>query len=603
MRETVLYQVQAIPEKRLIDVKCTIPNPDPLGQRVLLPAWIPGSYLIRNFSGHIVTLQAYDHEQVVPVQMLDKNTWFCGPTCGPLVVHYQVHAYDLTPRGAHVDSTHAFFNGSRVFLQVCGQEEAAVHIEIIAPFDPKYHHWRVATSLERVGAESFSFGLYQARHYEDLIDHPVEMGEFEVFSFEVVEVVHDLVVIGKHRADINRLKTDLSCLCEYHIRFFGVPAPMKKYTFLLTVLNDGYGGLEHCSSSVIHCKRAHLPKFNDIKVSDGYRTLLGLLSHEYFHAWNVKCIKPSAFSPYHLTCENYTRQLWIFEGITSYYDELALVRTKRISKENYLELLGQLCTRVYSTPGRFKQTLEQASFEAWIKFYRPDENSLNATISYYTKGALVALALDLLLRHETNNQCSLDQVMQVVWQRFGMTRQGLPEEYFERIVEEVSGCRLKDFFDRTLRSTEDFLIAPYLEKVGIVLNIFSASSMEEVGGRKPMDLLERPLLEVKLKPGTSDVHLACVFEGSAAEMAGLAPGDIIIAVNGFRVDRVHFESVIAHYAVGEEVLLHVFRRDILMTFKVVLRSGWLHTYVLATASSLTEQQRVLLQSWLNCDIS
>jgi predicted metalloprotease with PDZ domain len=376
---------------------------------------------------------------------------------------------------------------------------------------------------------------------------------------------------------------------------------MKKYVFLVTVLHEGYGGLEHCASSVVHCKREHLPKLGDVKVSDGYRTLLGLLSHEYFHTWNVKRIKPCAFLPYNLTCENYTRQLWIFEGITAYYDDLALIRTKRISKESYLELLGQLCTRFYSTPARFKQTLEQASFEAWTKFYKPDENSLNTTISYYTKGALVALTLDLLLRQETNNQCSLDTVMQVIWQRFGLTEHGLPEGAFEKIAAEVSGCSLKVFFDKSL-SVEELSIATYLGAAGIIVNTFPAASVEEIGGKKSAELLNNPgspLLEVKLKSGTSEVNIASVFEGGAAEAAGLAPGDIIVAVNGFKVDRSRFETTIANYAVGEEVLLHVFRREELMTFKIILRGGWLQTYSLTISSTLTEQQQVLLNGWLD----
>lgn len=600
MTNPIQYQVRpSYPETHLLDVTCIIDDPNPEGQTVALPAWIPGSYLIRDFSRHIVSLKAEANGKPVAIQMFDKNTWKCDPTPGPLLLSYQAYAYDLTPRGAYVDNTQAFFNGSRIFLQVLGRENVACVVEIQKPVSKIYHHWRVATSLPRTNAEIFQ---YQAENYADLIDHPVQMGDFSVATFTVCGVPHELVIVGKQAGDIERLCKDLATICEHHIQFFTLPAPMDRYVFLLTVLGDGYGGLEHRFSSALQCRRDNLPKVNDPAVSNEYRTLLGLFSHEYFHAWNIKRIKPTAFTPYQLERENYTRQLWIFEGITSYYDELALVRTKIISKESYLELLTHMLTAVALTPGRLKQTLEQSSFEAWTKFYKPDENSPNANISYYTKGALVALALDLLIRQETAQQCSLDDVMRACWQHYGVTGQGLPEGVFEDLVIKISGCNLSSFFDKALRSTEDLVLEPLFATVGIELTWTPAISLEEAGGRKPQTSAERfkkrPVLDVKLKSTGIDAQLVYVIEGGTAQLAGLAPNDVIIAVNDLKVDRVRLESIIANYEIGDVVTIHAFRRDELMIFKVMLQGSKLKTATLTISPTISKTQQKSLDAWL-----
>lgn len=627
MTNPIQYQVRpTYPETHLLDVTCIIDDPNPEGQIVALPAWIPGSYLIRDFSRHIVSLKAEANGQSVSIQMLDKNTWKCDPTSGPLLLSYQVYAYDLTPRGAYVDNTQAFFNGSRIFLQVQGREDVACVVDIQKPVSKIYHHWRVATSLPlgsgsspdkswtressfreaslATEVQNLSGELYQyhAENYADLIDHPVQMGDFSVATFKACGVPHELVVFGKQTGDIERLCKDLATICEHHIQFFALPAPMDRYVFLLTVLGDGYGGLEHRFSSALQCRRDNFPKVNDPGVSSEYRTLLGLFSHEYFHAWNIKRIKPSAFTPYQLGRENYTRQLWIFEGITSYYDELALVRTKIISKENYLELLAHTLTAVALTPGRLKQTLEQSSFEAWTKFYKPDENSPNANISYYTKGALVALALDLLIRQETAQRCSLDDVMRACWQHYGLTGQGLPEGAFEDLAIKVSGCNLSSFFDKALRSTEDLLIEPLFEPVGVELIWTQPISLDEAGGRRPQAPNERfknrPALDVKLKSIGLDAQLVYVIEGGTAQLAGLAPNDVIIAVNDLKVDRARLETIIANYEIGDVVTIHAFRRDELMTFKVMLQGSRLKIATLAISPTISETQQKCLDAWL-----
>ena len=290
-----------------------------------------------------------------------------------------------------------------------------------------------------------------ATSYDELIDRPVLMGELSIGRFEVAETEHIFAIAGRHDADLERLERDMQQACSFHADFFGTVLPMSRYVFLIIVMNEGYGGLEHGNSAALICNRDQLPRSGQTRIMSGYRDFLGLVSHEYFHLWNIKRIRPEPFLPYALDQEAYTRQLWVFEGITSYYDDLALLRSKLITLEAYLELLGRNLTGVYRSQGRRCQTLEESSFDAWIKFYKPDENSPNAVVSYYSKGAMVALALDLELRLQSGGRCSLDEVMQVAWRKYGhAASSGLPEGGFEHLAEEVSGLNLAEFFKQAL---------------------------------------------------------------------------------------------------------------------------------------------------------
>ncbi|MBY0445394.1 MAG: peptidase M61, partial [Burkholderiales bacterium] len=341
----------------------------------------------------------------------------------PLEIHYSVYAWDLSVRGAYLDQTRGFFNGTSVFLAVQGQENALCNVEIIAPEGKQYKNWKVATTLATHHTKQGQFGAYQAANYDELIDHPVEMGEFSQISFKACGIPHDIVIAGRHNADLKRLKKDLKQICEYQIKLFGEPAPFDRYVFMTMAVGDGYGGLEHRSSTALMCNRDDLPLAHETQIKTGYRQFLGLCSHEYFHSWNVKRIKPAAYAPYDLKQENYTRLLWAFEGITSYYDDLTLVRTGLISQQEYLDLLAQTISGVERGNGRTKQSLADSSFDTWVKFYRQDENSPNSLVSYYTKGALVALCLDLLIRQQTAGQKSLDDVMRLLYYKYYLQKQ------------------------------------------------------------------------------------------------------------------------------------------------------------------------------------
>jgi len=558
----------------LFNVTVTVAAPDPQGQVFALPAWIPGSYMIREFARNIVRIRAESGGQPVDLVKLDKHTWRAAPVAGPLTLHYEVYAWDLSVRAAHLDQTHGFFNGTSVFLRVQGQEAAPHQVDIQRPGDPAAADWRVATSLPELGARRYGFGTYIAADYDDLIDHPVEMGDFALASFKAHGIPHDIVVTGRvPNLDMERLQQDLKAICETQIAFFEPKtkkAPMDRYVFLTMAVGDGYGGLEHRASTALICSRADLPTTAAPKTaerSEGYVTFLGLCSHEYFHTWNVKRIKPAVFAPYDLQVENYTPLLWLFEGFTSYYDDLMLVRSGIISEATYFKLLGKTVGSVWRGSGRTKQSIAESSFDAWTKYYRQDENAPNAIVSYYTKGSLVGLAFDLSIRAKTGGAKSLDDLMRALWERYGRdfyagalgTGRGVTEKEVEALFDEVSGLRLKSLFDRHVRGTEDIPLTKLYAPFGVKV-------LDERKNGKP---------SLNANPGRDQLgtKLSQVHEGGAAHQAGLSAGDIVIAIDGLRVNGnpSNLDQLLSRYRVGDTVTVHAFRRDELMSFDVVLQ--------------------------------
>jgi len=555
----------------LFNVTVTVAAPASEGQVFALPAWIPGSYMIREFARNIVRIRAESGGDAVALTKLDKHSWQAAPVDGPLSLHYEVYAWDLSVRAAHLDQTHGFFNGTSVFLRVLGQEATPHQVDIQRPGDPAASDWRVATSLPELGAKRYGFGTYIAADYDELIDHPVEMADFALGTFKAHGIQHDIVVTGRvPNLDMARLQQDLKAICETQIAFFEPKtkkAPMDRYVFLTMAVGDGYGGLEHRASTALICARADLPTTAAPKTAEpneGYTKFLGLCSHEYFHTWNVKRIKPAVFAPYDLQVENYTPLLWLFEGFTSYYDDLMLVRSGIISEATYFKLLGKTVGSVLRGSGRSKQSVAESSFDAWSKYYRQDENAPNAIISYYTKGSLVGLAFDLTIRAKTGGAKSLDDVMRALWERYGRDfytggARGVTEKEVEALFDEISGVRLKGIFDRYIRCTEDIPLAKLYAPFGIKV------SDERKNGK--------PSLDAGIGRDAGGAKLTQVHEGGAAHQGGLSAGDIVIAVDGLRVNGnpCNLEGLFARYRVGDTVTVHAFRRDELMTFEVTLQ--------------------------------
>jgi predicted metalloprotease with PDZ domain len=568
MKNAIHYSIfPKDPAAHLFEVTLTVDVSDPEGQVFVLPAWIPGSYMIREFARNIVRITAHSGGRHVAISKLDKHTWRAAPCERGLTVMYEVYAWDLSVRAAHLDQTHGFFNGTSVFLCVQGKETLPQVVDIRRPDDAAYKQWRVATALPELKAKRYGFGSYIAANYDELIDHPVEMGTFDLASFKAHGVPHDIVITGRvPNLDMARLTTDLKKICEAQIALFEPKtkrAPVDRYLFMTMVVGDGYGGLEHRASTALICSRADLPVKGRKEMSDGYRTFLGLCSHEYFHTWNVKRIKPAVFAPYDLRMEGYTSLLWLFEGFTSYYDDLILVRSGAIDEPAYLKLVAKTLNGVLRGSGRTKQSVAESSFDAWVKYYRQDENAPNAIVSYYTKGSLIALALDLIIREKTAGRKSLDDVMRALWHRYGRDfytgrahGTGVDESAVEALFDEVTGLSLKRFFDRYVRGVDDLPFDKLLAPFGIVL----ADDRKET----------KPGLGVRTSQEGSDCKLANVFEGGPAHRAGLSAGDLLIAVDGLRVSASKLDKLLSRYRSGDVVTLHVFRRDELMTFTATL---------------------------------
>jgi predicted metalloprotease with PDZ domain len=598
----IRYQVSLhSPQAHLFQVVLTVPDPASEAQILYLPAWIRGSYMIRDFARNIISMEASGGGKRLSVEKLDKQTWSVEPCGDALTVTYTVYAWDLSVRAAHLDDTHAYFNGPSLFLAIHGREQEPCECHILPATQGHLSHWRVATAMPVQDVDDRGFGSYRLSDYEALLDHPVEIGDLESHAFKVRDKIHRFVVGGLYRADYARICRDLVKICTAHAQLFD-DLPVAEYLFLLWVLGEGYGGLEHRNSTSLMCSREDLPVKTDTSLTEGYRRLLGLCSHEYFHLWNVKRIMPAVFQENGLQQEVHTRQLWVFEGITSYYDDLALIRSGVIDPKNYFELLAQTITRVMRGSGRLKQTLEASSFDAWTKFYKQDENAPNAIVSYYSKGALFALALDLHIRLHTSGALSLDDVMRRLWQEYGKTGIGLPERGFERVANEVTGLDLQAFFERGVRSTRDLPLAELLLQFGIGMHLLPAQSSADRG--RVLDVLPeaaqaRPVLGASLTTKNNELVLLQVFDEGAAQAAGLAAGDVVVAVDNLRLNEKQLEKYIAETAQGESVMVHVFRLDRLMAFEVIPQPAPPDTCVLILLESMSTEQKARFDAWLH----
>ena len=507
------YAVEAADlNAHLFRITLTIPQAA-AEQTVSLPVWIPGSYMVREFAKHLQNLRAQQGRRQLACTQQDKCTWRISCRAGePLVLSYEVYAFDNSVRTAWLDSQRGFFNGTSLCLRVHGQEQQPHHLQLhTVRSQPK---WQAATGLAPVKVDKRGFGLYAAADYDELVDCPVELGAFWSGAFTACGIPHRFVVAGAMPSfDGDRLLADTQKICETEIRFWhgsgktaGQKAPYKRYLFMLNAVHDGYGGLEHRNSTALICNRSDLPRQGGPRSSEGYTTLLGLISHEYFHTWNVKQLRPDAFTRYDYTQENYTPLLWFFEGFTSYFDDLLLRRAGLIDDATYLKLLNKAIQQVQQTPGRHVQTVAQASRDAWVKYYRQDENTLNATVSYYTKGSMVALCLDLSLRQTGH---TLDAVMRGLYKRCKagpMREQDLLDE-----LQAQTGRNWQAEIKAWVHSTDELPAAKLLESQGVQIHVESSSFAERLGLRH--------------NDSASGVQVKAVLRGSAAEAAGMAARD------------------------------------------------------------------------------
>ncbi|MGE0333072.1 MAG: M61 family metallopeptidase [Ramlibacter sp.] len=508
----------------LFRVTLTIARPNAL-QQVSLPVWIPGSYLVREFSKNLQKLHARQGARNVPVQQLDKCSWqVSADPLAPLELSYEVYALDNSVRTAWLDAQRGFFNGTSLCLRVHGQEASPHALELCGTAATA--KWDVATGLAAYKVNRKGFGTYLAADYDELVDCPVEMGRFWSGEFRAGGVPHRFVVAGAAGSfDGARLLADARKICEEAIRFWhGKRRPRhESYLFMLNTVDDGYGGLEHRNSTALIASRRDLPRLGEARTSEGYTTLLGLISHEYFHTWNVKRLRPADFTQYDYTQENYSALLWFFEGFTSYYDDLLLRRCGLLDDAGYLKLLNKTINQVLQTPGREVQSVAQASFDAWVKYYRQDENTPNATVSYYTKGALVALCFDLTLRREGAG--NLDAVMRALWVR---CKAGpMSEADFAAVLREVGGRAYSRELLHWVHGVRELPLRELLQAFGVSVHDDPPQQAQRLG------------LRVAETGGA--IQVKAVLRGGAAERAGFASGDewlgVEVASDGWRLAK------------------------------------------------------------------
>ncbi|MDH0712679.1 M61 family metallopeptidase [Acinetobacter johnsonii] len=514
-------------------------------QVLSLPTWIPGSYLIREFSKHIESVRAYDEEgRLLEIQKFEKNKWRLFNTDHELItVEYDVYAYDLSVRGAYVDQTRLYVNPACACLGLEGQEDKAVEVELFLPDELK--HFQLATGMASKSLVKGRFTL-KAKNYAELIDAPFELAEQTRFGFEANGIPHEFVVSGKHAMNAARMQQDIEKICATEISMFG-SAPFSNYTFMTMATANSYGGLEHPNSTSLISPREDLPKANEPEEpSEDYQRFLGLCSHEYFHSWLVKFIRPENFVNYDLNKEGYTSLLWIFEGFTSYYDDLILLRSGVISQASYIKLLKTQIDRYLQNPGRFVQSVSESSFDAWVKFYRQDENSNNAGTSYYNKGCLVALCLDLGLRLRGS---SLDALMRKLYEN---AQKGIQvhERTIVELCNELTGDNWIEQINHLINTTDELPLDQLFPEFGLSYSLKNDKSLPL--GLKLVDKPEGVLVQSARRDG-------------AAAQAGLSAHDVIIAIDGLKATV----KLIEKYAKQEGIYsILAFRRDELMSFDV-----------------------------------
>ena len=543
-------------------VKLQIAKPDPEGQVLQMPAWIPGSYLIRDFSKQIESIEAYSvgSKKKLSLERMNNDQWRLPKVSGPVEILSTVYAYDPSVRAAYLDTERAFFNASSLCLEVKGQENLTCSLAIAPPEGGFTDHWSVQTGLRAAKTDARGFGFYLAQNYDDLLDHPVAIGEFQNIRWISNGVPHSMSIQGCiNPVDAKRLTQDLQAICSSTINLFEPKtkqAPFRSYLFLVNAVLNGYGGLEHRNSTALLCRRDQIPQQDMPLDETAYREFLGLCSHEYFHAWLVKRIQPKAFQPYELSKRNHTRLLWLFEGFTSYYDDLQLLRSKRIDLNTYLDLVSTNWNGILRGPGRNKQSLADSSFDAWTKYYQADENTPNAVVSYYGKGALLALGLDLQIRAFSKNKSSLDDLMRLIWKRHGVTLDGIAEDGLDDLMYALLGSGFSkiwsDMKSRYIFGTEDIPIQKWISSTLISVKPKTQSKLEKI--------------KLQLGMRHTDVNgwlkVTHVLDGGAAQLAGLAPGDLLASVNGQRVTSGRLDKILSSLTEGQSIHFCFYRDDL-----------------------------------------
>jgi predicted metalloprotease with PDZ domain len=567
------------PQTHRIGVELTIELEKPRRDlRLEMAAWAPGSYLIRDFARQVSDVTVVDDKgDKRAFEKIDKNSWQIDVQGAKrIVVAYDVYAYELTPRTNHMDGTHAMIQGPATYLFAPELRDQPVTVEVEAPAG-----WYIATGLEVFGKR------FRAKNVDELLDCPIHVSPNPSSSFTAAGKSFELAVWGqpdRGEFTLAQLEADLKRIIEAHVDRIDDPLPFDRYVFILMLSPGKYGGLEHKNSSV----NLHTPyAFAD---RNGYFDLLELLSHEFFHIWNGKRIFPSVFERFNYGSENYTRALWVVEGMTSYYDRLTLAQTATMTLPRFFEKLCEEWGTLVQTPGARRQSLESASFDAWVKFYRPDEDSINTSVSYYLKGGIVFMCLDFEIRRQSRGQKSLDDVVRHLWKEFGKHGRGYPEALLP-VFESATGTSLATFFERFVRGTEDPDLPGYLADVGLILAAESPKD-QATGEERP----EPAWLGIELL----GPRILSVFDGSPARAGGLHAFDEVLAIDGYRANTdADIRKRLQGRRPGMEVKLTVFRGDKLETAAVRLGKSPPQRFVVSVVPEPSEEAKLRFSAWLD----
>lgn len=572
----ITYEV-AMPEPRnhLFEVALNIDNWQESTLHLKMPVWTPGSYLIREYSRHVQELKILDsnEKEVIKSRKNGKNHWQVNTKkTNSVTVKYKVFANELTVRTNHLDSTHGYFNGAALFFYIPDWE----HLPIKVKITPPHENWIVTTDLPLIKEEENN--TFLAKDFDTLVDSPFEIGTQKVYHFEALEKPHQWVIWGQEKVEIDRLIEDTRKIIEVEANLFK-GLPYNNYFFLLHLSNGGFGGLEHKN-----CCSLNYPRFS-LKNKDKYNRFMQLVAHEFFHLWNVKRIRPKGLEKFDYSQENYTTSLWFCEGATSYYDLLIPLWAKIYDRKTFLKLLSTDISKYFNTHGRNVQPLSESSFDAWIKLYRRDAHSDNSQISYYLKGQFVCLLLDLLIRKNTKNKNSFDDVMRILWDKFGKEEIGYTPEQLRKVFEKVAQQDLSDFFDRYLDTTEELDFNEYLVHFGLKL--------------KPVnDESKTPYLGINVKSENGKELINFVTANSPAAIAGIDIGDELLAFDGWKVTEQTFTERLKEYQPEDVIRVSVFHEDELTTIPVKLEKGKPQRYEVKIIKDCNSHQKELLDGWL-----
>ncbi len=573
---TIHYQVaMPQPENHLFEVTLHLVGYPFSTLDLKLPVWTPGSYLVREYAKHLQDFTAFADNKPLIWRKISKNHWQVETAnVSDVTIKYRIFANELTVRTNHLDSTHGYFNGAALFFRLPEFDKQPIFVTIVTPTS----EWRVTTALPPVPGQVNTFC---ALDFDTLVDSPFEIGSHQVYHFQVCDKPHELAIWGRGNFQAQQMIADITKIIEVEAQMFG-GLPYERYVFLVHLFAQAYGGLEHKNSCSLIYQRFG---FRD---REKYDRFMQLVAHEFFHLWNVKRIRPKELEVFDYDQENYTPCLWFCEGTTSFYDLLIPLRAGIYDVKSFLNNWGKEITRYLTTPGRKVQPLSESSFDAWIKLYRQDANSGNSQISYYLKGEMISLLLDLLIRCRHHNKRSLDDVMVQMWQKFGKGEIGYTSEQLQEVIASVAGIDLSDFFKRYIDGTEELPFNQYLEPFGLQL---------------VPQIETEPYLGMRVGNEHGRDIIKFVEVGSPAQLAGIDPGDELLAIDGIKVTANQLSDRLKDYQPTDMIQVAVFHQDELRIYPVSLASPPASKYQVQPVVNPSATQTQNFDGWLNASLA